>query len=194
MKLMCQISRLLQRWCFCYRDRQTHWCRVEGKQTWNIKALWAYLELEQDAFMKLSAVLELVFVMIPVLKKKRWTVQEQLSCLSWCWHQEHRLYWLVPHLPLSELQSSHVVLDFLCWRCLQLHPGNRTTVNQSTCVCNIEEVLERWVTWLAFDSDGLGEAGTGFLMTRLVIIFLFLVKTRGGNNCRSLSSFGSRLK
>jgi hypothetical protein len=29
------------------------------------------------------------------------------------------------------------------------------------------------------DSDGLGEAGTGFLMTRLVIIFLFLVKTRG---------------
>ena len=29
------------------------------------------------------------------------------------------------------------------------------------------------------DSDGLGEDGTGFLMTRLVIIFLFLVKTGG---------------
>jgi hypothetical protein len=29
------------------------------------------------------------------------------------------------------------------------------------------------------DSDGLGEVGTGFLITRLVIIFLFLVKTRG---------------
>ena len=29
------------------------------------------------------------------------------------------------------------------------------------------------------DSDGLGGDGTGFLMTRLVIIFLFLVKTRG---------------
>ena len=29
------------------------------------------------------------------------------------------------------------------------------------------------------DSDGLGEDGTGFLMTRLVIIFLFLVKTWG---------------
>ena len=30
------------------------------------------------------------------------------------------------------------------------------------------------------DSDGLGEAGASFLMTRLVIIFLFLVKTREG--------------
>ena len=29
------------------------------------------------------------------------------------------------------------------------------------------------------ESDGLGEAGAGFLMIRLVIIFLFLVKTRG---------------
>ena len=29
------------------------------------------------------------------------------------------------------------------------------------------------------DSDGLGEAGADFLITRLVIIFLFLVKTRG---------------
>ena len=29
------------------------------------------------------------------------------------------------------------------------------------------------------DSDGLGEAGASLLMTRLVIIFLFLVKTRG---------------
>ena len=34
-------------------------------------------------------------------------------------------------------------------------------------------------TWLVLDSDGLGGDGTGFLMTRLVIIFLFLVKTRG---------------
>jgi len=29
------------------------------------------------------------------------------------------------------------------------------------------------------DSDGFGEAGAGFLMTRLMIIFLFLVKTQG---------------
>ena len=29
------------------------------------------------------------------------------------------------------------------------------------------------------DSDGLGEAFADFLMTRLVIIFLFLVGTRG---------------
>ena len=29
------------------------------------------------------------------------------------------------------------------------------------------------------DSDGLGGDGTGFLMTRLVIIFLLLVNTRG---------------
>ena len=43
----------------------------------------------------------------------------------------------------------------------------------------LRKVLERRVTWLVFDSDGLGEAGAGFLMTRLVIIFLFLVKTRG---------------
>ena len=40
------------------------------------------------------------------------------------------------------------------------------------------KVLEWWVTWLVLDSDGLGEDGTGFLTTRLVIIFLFLVKTR----------------
>jgi len=46
-------------------------------------------------------------------------------------------------------------------------------------VCNKEKLQKRWITWLAFDSDGLGEAGAGFLMTRLVIIFLFLVKTRG---------------
>ena len=57
---MCQVSRLLQRRCFCSRDSQTHWCRVKGKQTWNDKALWAYLELEQDAFMELSAGSELV--------------------------------------------------------------------------------------------------------------------------------------
>ena len=29
------------------------------------------------------------------------------------------------------------------------------------------------------NSDGLGDAGAGFLITRLVIIFLFVVKTRG---------------
>ena len=45
MKLMCQISRLLQRWCFCSRGSQTHWCWVKGKQTWNIKVLWTYLKL-----------------------------------------------------------------------------------------------------------------------------------------------------
>ena len=39
--------------------------------------------------------------------------------------------------------AAHVVLGFLHWRCLQLHPGNRITVNQSTCVRNKEEVLER---------------------------------------------------
>ena len=43
----------------------------------------------------------------------------------------------------------------------------------------IRKVLERRVAWLVFDSDGLGEAGADFLITRLVIIFLFLVKTRG---------------
>ena len=57
--------------------------------------------------------------------------------------------------------------------------GNKITVNQSTYVRNKEEVLEIRVTWLVLDSDGLGEAGASFLMTRLVIIFLFLVKTRG---------------
>ena len=35
------------------------------------------------------------------------------------------------------------------------------------------------ITWLVLDSDGLGEACADFLMTRLVIIFLFLVGTRG---------------
>ena len=42
-----------------------------------------------------------------------------------------------------------------------------------------KKVLEWWVTWLVLDSDGFGEVGAGFLTTRLVIIFLFLVKTRG---------------
>ena len=122
------------------------------------------------------------FIMLPVLKKKCWAVQEQSSYQSWCWRQEHRLYQLVPRLhPLvhQELQPSHVVPGFLHWGFLQLRPGNRITVNQSTYVCDKEEVLERWVTWLVLDSDGLGEAGAGFLITRLVIIFLFLVKTRG---------------
>ena len=32
---------------------------------------------------------------------------------------------------------------------------------------------------MVLDSDGLGEACADFLMTRLVIIFLFLVGTRG---------------
>ena len=40
------------------------------------------------------------------------------------------------------------------------------------------------------DSDGLGEAGAGFLMTRLVIIFLFLVNTRGA----TLAEASLRLK
>ena len=84
-----------------------------------------------------------------------------------------------------ELQSSHAVLGFLHWRCLQLHPGNRITVNQSTYVWNKEESFEWWVTWLVLDSDGFGEAGAGFLMTRLVIIFLFLVKTRGATTAEA---------
>ena len=42
-----------------------------------------------------------------------------------------------------------------------------------------KKVFEWWVTWLVLDSDGFGGDGTGFLITRLVIIFLFLVKTRG---------------
>ena len=44
---------------------------------------------------------------------------------------------------------------------------------------NIQENLERWITWLVLESDGLGEGGAVFLMTRLVKIFLFLVGTRG---------------
>ena len=122
------------------------------------------------------------FVMLPVLKKKCWVVQEQSSYQSWCWRQEHRLYQLVPRLHPSvhqELQPSHVDPGFLHWGCLQLHPEHRTTVNQSIRIRNKEGVLERWVTWLVLDSDGLGDAGAGFLTTRLVIMFLFLVKTRG---------------
>ena len=44
---------------------------------------------------------------------------------------------------------------------------------------NIQENLEKWITWLVLESDGLGEGGAVFLMTRLVKIFLFLVGTRG---------------
>ena len=33
--------------------------------------------------------------------------------------------------------------------------------------------------------NGLGGDGTGFLMTRLVIIFLFLVKTRGATTAEA---------
>ena len=137
------------------------------------------------------------FGMLPVLKKRCCTVQEQLSCYSWCWRQWHLLHQLVPRLhPLvhQELQPSHVVPGFLHWSCFRLRPGNKITVNQGTYVWNKEKVFEWWVTWLVLDSDGLGEAGAGFLITRLVIIFLFLVKTRGGNACRNLSSLGSRLK
>ena len=61
---MCQISWLLQRWCFRSRGSQTHWCRVKGKQTWNVKALWTYLKLEQGAFMKLSAGSKLVLIKV----------------------------------------------------------------------------------------------------------------------------------
>ena len=42
-----------------------------------------------------------------------------------------------------------------------------------------KEFLNDEVTWLVLDSDGFGEAGAGFLTTRLMIIFLFLVKTWG---------------
>ena len=41
-----------------------------------------------------------------------------------------------------------------------------------------EEVLERWITWLELDSDGLGEGCAVYLMIRLAMIFLFLVGTR----------------
>ena len=60
-----------------------------------------------------------------------------------------------------------------------MRPENKITVNQSKYVRNKEEVLERLVTWLVLDSDGFREAGASFFMTRIVIIFLFLVKTWG---------------
>ena len=44
---------------------------------------------------------------------------------------------VVPHLHQlvhQELQPSHVDPGFLHWGFLQLHPGNRITVNQSTYV------------------------------------------------------------
>jgi len=39
--------------------------------------------------------------------------------------------------------------------------------------------------WLMLNSDGLGDAGAGFLITRLFIIFLFLVKTRGATTAEA---------
>ena len=56
---------------------------------------------------------------------------------------------------------------------------------------NIQENLERWITWLVLESDGLGEGCAVFLMTRLVKIFLFLVGTRGAalpENCLRLEA------
>ena len=56
---------------------------------------------------------------------------------------------------------------------------------------NIQEDLERWITWLVLESDGLGEGCAVFLMTRLVKIFLFLVGTRGAalpENCLRLEA------
>ena len=56
---------------------------------------------------------------------------------------------------------------------------------------NIQENLEKWITWLVLESDGLGEGGAVFLMTRLVKIFLFLVGTRGAalqENCLRLEA------
>ena len=56
---------------------------------------------------------------------------------------------------------------------------------------NIQEDLERWITWLVLESDGLGEGCVVFLMTRLVKIFLFLVGTRGAappENCLRLEA------
>ena len=47
------------------------------------------------------------------------------------------------------------------------------------------------MNYLVLDSDGLGEACADFLMTRLVIIFLFLVGTRGAappENCLRLEA------
>ena len=56
---------------------------------------------------------------------------------------------------------------------------------------NIQEISERWITWLVLESDGLGEGCADFLMTRLVKIFLFLVGTRGAalpENCLRLEA------
>ena len=44
---------------------------------------------------------------------------------------------------------------------------------------NIQEDLERWITWLVLESDGLGEGCAVFLMIHRVKVFLFLVGTRG---------------
>ena len=56
---------------------------------------------------------------------------------------------------------------------------------------NIQENLERWITWLVLESDGLGEGCAVFLTTRLVKVFLFLVGTRGvalPENCLRLDA------
>ena len=70
----------------------------------------------------------------------------------------------------------------LCWA--------SSTEDVSSCVLEIglqstriymykEEVSKIWITWLVSDSDGLGEGCAVFLRTRLAMIFLFLVGTRG---------------
>ena len=97
-------------------------------------------------------------------------------------------------------QRISIVMGFQCYGFLQSCPGERIIINQGICAYkgeNIQENLERWITWLVLESDGLGEGCAIVLMTRLVKIFLFLVGTRGAappENCLRLkadcSTFG----
>ena len=97
--------------------------------------------------------------MLPVLKKKCWTVQEQSSYWSWCWRQEHLPHRLVPRLHPSvhqELQSSRVDSGLLHWRFLQLHPRNRIIINQGTYVWYkfLNDELPGWC-WTLMDLEGM---------------------------------------
>ena len=173
---MCQVSRLLQRWCFCSRDSQTHWCWVKGKQTWNVKALWTYLELEQDAFMELSAGSELV-----------------LDCYLFWRRSVGRFKSNCPVRAGVDVKNIYCISLFLVCIHQCIRSCSYLMLFQAFCIGDVfscvlgiklqstrvhmykREVLEWWVTWLVLDSDGLGEAGASFLITRFVIIFLFSV-------------------
>ena len=98
--------------------------------------MWRYLELVSGAkyINELSADLKFILVVLPVLKKEQWSVRMRSFQLSLRQQQEHWLCQLAPHVPPSEhqdLRLFHVELDFQYWGCLQLHPENRITVNQS---------------------------------------------------------------